>query len=148
MAETFQLPVLRACRLADLARSTWYKQSTARDQSALRLRIRELAHARPRFGYLRIHVLLQREGWTVAMGFHSKGEIQRFTELVHSEHLKTGLIGTLTGLGMLARSSEITVMRAVGLSPFQIAQNPSSIMLPKSGIPARQHGTTRPSWVM
>lgn len=65
MAETFQLPVLRACRLADLARSTWYKQSTARDLSALRLRIRELAHARPRFGYLRIHVLLQREGWHV-----------------------------------------------------------------------------------
>jgi putative transposase len=31
----------------------------------LRLRIRELAHARPRFGYLRIWVLLRREGWLV-----------------------------------------------------------------------------------
>jgi putative transposase len=31
----------------------------------LRLRIKELAHARPRFGYLRIWVLLRREGWTV-----------------------------------------------------------------------------------
>jgi putative transposase len=29
------------------------------------LRIRELAHARPRFGYLRIWVLLRREGWVV-----------------------------------------------------------------------------------
>jgi putative transposase len=65
MAETFQIAVLRACRLAGLARSTWYKKRTARDQSALRLRIRELAHARPRFGYLRIHVLLRREGWRV-----------------------------------------------------------------------------------
>ena len=65
MAETFQIAVLRACRLTGLARSTWYKTSTARDQSALRLRIRELAHARPRFGYLRIHVLLRREGWRV-----------------------------------------------------------------------------------
>ncbi len=37
----------------------------ARDHSALRLRIRELAHARPRFGYLRIWVLLRREGWGV-----------------------------------------------------------------------------------
>ncbi len=65
MIETFQIAVLRACRLSGLARSTWYKQSTARDQSALRLRIRELALARPRFGYLRIHVLLRREGWRV-----------------------------------------------------------------------------------
>ena len=65
MIETFQIAVLRACRLSGLARSTWYKQSTARDQSALRLRIRELAMARPRFGYLRIHVLLRREGWRV-----------------------------------------------------------------------------------
>jgi len=31
----------------------------------LRLRIRELAHARPRFGYERIHTLLRREGWVV-----------------------------------------------------------------------------------
>ena len=31
----------------------------------LRSRIRELAHARPRFGYQRIHVMLRREGWLV-----------------------------------------------------------------------------------
>ena len=35
------------------------------DQSALRIRIRDLAHARPRFRYLRIWVLLRREGWLV-----------------------------------------------------------------------------------
>jgi putative transposase len=29
------------------------------------MRIRELAMTRPRFGYLRIHVLLRREGWPV-----------------------------------------------------------------------------------
>ena len=32
---------------------------------ALRLRIREFTHARPRFGHLRIWVLLRREGWVV-----------------------------------------------------------------------------------
>jgi lipopolysaccharide export system permease protein len=32
-----------------------------------------------------------------------------------------GLIGTLTGLGVLARSSEITVMRAAGLSVWRVA---------------------------
>ena len=32
----------------------------------MRLRIRDLAHARPRFGYQRIWVLLRREGWMVS----------------------------------------------------------------------------------
>jgi putative transposase len=31
----------------------------------LRLRICEIAYAWPRFGYLRIHVMLRREGWPV-----------------------------------------------------------------------------------
>lgn len=56
---------MRACRLAQFSRAAWYRKSTARDQTALRLRIRDLAHARPRFGYLRIWVLLRREGWPV-----------------------------------------------------------------------------------
>jgi putative transposase len=56
---------VRACHLAQFSRAAWYRRSRAKDQSALRLRIRELAHARPRFGYLRIWVLLRREGWPV-----------------------------------------------------------------------------------
>jgi putative transposase len=51
--------------LAQFSRAAWYRRSRARDQSALRLRIREFAHARPRFGHLRIRVLLRREGWVV-----------------------------------------------------------------------------------
>ena len=62
---TFQGSCARACRLAQFSRAAWYRRSRARDQSALRLRIRELAHARPRFGYLRIWVMLRREGWGV-----------------------------------------------------------------------------------
>lgn len=48
-----------------LRRSTWYYHSQARDSSVLRQRLRELAMARPRFGYERIHILLLREGWKV-----------------------------------------------------------------------------------
>ena len=62
---TFQVSCALACRLAQFSRAAWYRRSRAHDQSALRLRIRELAHARPRFGYLRIWVLLRREGWGV-----------------------------------------------------------------------------------
>jgi putative transposase len=51
--------------LAQFSRAAWYRPSRARDQAALRLRIRDIAHARPRFGFLRIWVLLRREGWLV-----------------------------------------------------------------------------------
>jgi putative transposase len=57
--------VRKAIRLAQFSHGGWYAKSRARDQSALRLRIRVIAHARPRFGYLRIHVMLRREGWPV-----------------------------------------------------------------------------------
>jgi putative transposase len=36
-----------------------------RDDGALRLRLRDLAAARPRFGYRRLYILLRREGWTM-----------------------------------------------------------------------------------
>lgn len=56
---------VRACALARFSRAAWYRPSRAKDQTALRLRITELAQARPRFGYNRIWVLLRREGWRV-----------------------------------------------------------------------------------
>jgi putative transposase len=62
---TFDADVRRACGLAQFSRTAWYRRSQARDQTALRMRIRELAHARPRFGSWRIWVLLRREGWHV-----------------------------------------------------------------------------------
>jgi putative transposase len=55
----------RACGRAGIQRATWYYKSQAKDQSALRMRIRDLAQARPRFGYERITVMLRREGWAV-----------------------------------------------------------------------------------
>ncbi|MCL4798299.1 MAG: IS3 family transposase [Burkholderiales bacterium] len=59
------MSVKRGCGLALLQRATWYLRSRAKDQAPLRMRIRDIANARPRFGYLRIQVMLRREGWTV-----------------------------------------------------------------------------------
>ena len=59
------MSVRKAIELGQFSHGGWYAKSQARDQSALRLRIREIAHARPRFGYQRIHVMLRREGWKV-----------------------------------------------------------------------------------
>jgi putative transposase len=55
----------KACRLVLLGRSSWHYQSRKDPQEALRRRLRELAMARPRYGYRRLHILLRREGWQV-----------------------------------------------------------------------------------
>lgn len=57
--------VRRACGLLRLNRASWYYRHHRREDTALRRRLREWAQARPRFGYLRLHVLLRREGWRV-----------------------------------------------------------------------------------
>ena len=59
--EMFQGSGLRTCRLAQFGRVSGYRRSRAKDQAAPRVRIRNLAHARPRFGYMRIWVLWRRE---------------------------------------------------------------------------------------
>ena len=53
----------RACRLVKLHRSACRYRSVMDPKIGLRRRMRQLARARVRFGYRRIHVLLRREGW-------------------------------------------------------------------------------------
>ena len=55
----------RACRLVRLSRSRWQYRSVRGDDAVLRARLRELAAAKPRWGYQQLHVLLRREGRVV-----------------------------------------------------------------------------------
>jgi putative transposase len=55
----------RACRVIGCHRKTYRYKSRAKDQTALRMRLRELASVRVRYGYRRLHTLLRREGWRV-----------------------------------------------------------------------------------
>ncbi len=61
----FQISERRACAVLQVPRSTVRYRSQAQDQTPLRMRLRELAMVRVRYGYRRLHVLLQREGWHV-----------------------------------------------------------------------------------
>lgn len=65
IAEEFFVSERRACRLVKLNRSTCRYQSHPSDDRALRMRVKELAFSRPRYGYRRIFILLRREGWPV-----------------------------------------------------------------------------------
>ena len=55
----------RSCGVLRFQRSSHRYQSIAPDQAALRMRIKEIAATRVRYGYYRIYILLRREGWAV-----------------------------------------------------------------------------------
>lgn len=61
----FKTSERRACRVLRVSRSTVRYRGRRDPQSALRLRLRDLAGARVRWGYRKLHVLLGREGWKV-----------------------------------------------------------------------------------
>jgi putative transposase len=65
LAERFRVGRRRACRLVLLQHSTYYYRAHRRDDAPIRARLRELAQARQRWGYQRLHILLRREGWLV-----------------------------------------------------------------------------------
>jgi putative transposase len=60
--EVFQVSQRRACKAIDVDRSSVRYRSRRPDDVLLRVRLRDLAAQRRRFGYRRLHVLLQREG--------------------------------------------------------------------------------------
>jgi putative transposase len=61
----YRISIRRACGALRFDRSTYHYRHRRPEQATLRKRIRELAEARVRYGYRRIHVLLRREGWGV-----------------------------------------------------------------------------------
>jgi putative transposase len=61
----FEIGSRRACGLVLMNRATFNYRSHAKDRSALKMGLRDLAMSRVRFGYLRLTVMLKREGWEV-----------------------------------------------------------------------------------
>lgn len=65
MQQAWRVSERRSCEIAHIHRASFRYVVHGRDDSVLRLRIREIAEVRIRYGYLRIHTLLRREGWHV-----------------------------------------------------------------------------------
>jgi putative transposase len=65
IVQAYAVSERRACRATSVARSTMGYKARRPTQEPLRRRLRELAAARVSYGYLRLHILLKREGWTV-----------------------------------------------------------------------------------
>ena len=55
----------RACQATGVRRSSQRYRSRRDPQTELRIRLRDLAACRVRYGYRRLHILFRREGWSV-----------------------------------------------------------------------------------
>jgi putative transposase len=53
-----------ALRVVKMSASTYLYKSVRKDESALKMRIKEITETRVHYGYRRVHVLLRREGHT------------------------------------------------------------------------------------
>jgi putative transposase len=60
--DRFGVSERRGCAALRFHRSSQRYRARRDDQAPLRLRIREIAAVRVRYGYARIHILLRREG--------------------------------------------------------------------------------------
>lgn len=63
MCRDWMISIRRACGALNFDRSTYHYTSRRADQAVLERRIREICEIRVRYGYRRVHVLLEREGW-------------------------------------------------------------------------------------
>jgi putative transposase len=63
MCRDWAISIRRACGALNFERSTYDYTSRRADQAGLERRIREICETRVRYGYRRVHVLLEREGW-------------------------------------------------------------------------------------
>lgn len=92
LQDTYAISQRRACGLIGIVRASLCYQSRRPDDSALKLRMRDIAASRVRYGYRRIHVLLRREGW-------------------HLNHKRVYRLYTLEGLSLRLKTSQKRVSR-------------------------------------
>jgi len=65
LQRTYAVSERRSCKVLKVNRSLYRRKPTKDEQAFLRMRIKEIAATRVRYGYKRIHVLLKREGWRI-----------------------------------------------------------------------------------
>ena len=85
--QVYRLSQRHAARLIPVERMTLRYEHHRDPQEALRVRLRELAGSRVRYGYRRLTVLLKRDGWEV----NAKRIYRLYTEkglIVHTQKRK------------------------------------------------------------
>jgi putative transposase len=61
----WKVSIRRACSTLRIDRALYVYKSKRGDQAALKSLIKDICETRVRYGYRRVHVLLQRDGWAI-----------------------------------------------------------------------------------
>jgi putative transposase len=61
----WEVSIRRACAVLVVCKGTYHYKLRRSGQADLKKRIKEIAETRMRYGYRRVHVVLQREGWMI-----------------------------------------------------------------------------------
>ena len=61
----WDVSIRRACAVLVVCKGTYHYKLRRSGQADLKKRIKEIAETRMRYGYRRVHVILQREGWMI-----------------------------------------------------------------------------------
>lgn len=102
---SFGMSERRACGIIGADRTSMRYRSRRSDDTALRVRLRELAQQRRRFGYRRLHILLLRDGVTV----NRKKTQRHYTEeglTVRKRKSRRRAVGARAPLPVIARPNE------------------------------------------
>jgi putative transposase len=62
ICEEWKVSIRRVCGALEFDRSTFHYRSRKPDQAGIEARIKAICETRIRYGYRRVHVMLQREG--------------------------------------------------------------------------------------
>jgi putative transposase len=65
LQRVYRVSEIRSCKTLKIHRSSYRYKSRKDSEAFLRMRIRDIAASRVRYGYRRIHILLKREGWKI-----------------------------------------------------------------------------------
>jgi len=66
LEQRYEVSERRACRTITFSRATLRYRSYRDPRTALRIRMRDIAYSRIRYGYRRVRVMLLREGWKIS----------------------------------------------------------------------------------
>ena len=100
LQQRYEVSERRACRTIIFLRSTLRYRSRLDPRTALRIRMRDIAYSRVRYGYRRVRVMLLREGWW-----------QISKNLVYRLYRKVWPFGSVCGAGG-DRQSSVTLGRS------------------------------------
>jgi len=64
LLDDYRVSVRKACLVVMLDRSLWYYKSHRKDDTVIRMRMKEIAMIRVRYGFWRVFTLLRREGFS------------------------------------------------------------------------------------